>query len=213
MAPETAVRVLVVPVFKRYWLWHAWKIAAPVSTTPQKPWQQGKDLQEKAQLFLAGIQRWGSKQGEQQWHKLATAPEGTFNHKLFRYRQSSSVLGYVSTGMKCARLHAEGCQILWLVAPGNERARPESGTVLRLSVSRCLQDSRQNLSTAVHDAKQHTVKQVVRGSGGLLTTATPCVVLAKELVSRASPLPGVAVWSHRGRGGGCRAMSQKVIAQ
>lgn len=92
MAPETAVRVLVVPVFKRYWLWHAWKIAAPVSTTPQKPWQQGKDLQEKAQLFLAGIQRWGSKQGEQQWHKIATAPEGTFNHKLFRYVQQQAAV-------------------------------------------------------------------------------------------------------------------------
>lgn len=83
MAPGTSVRVLVVPVFKRYWLWHAWK-SAPASSTPPKPWQEGSTVQEKFKLLLGSIQRWGGKQGEQQWHKLATAQEGTFNHKLFR---------------------------------------------------------------------------------------------------------------------------------
>jgi hypothetical protein len=105
MGPETAVRVLAVPVFKRYWLWHGWKVAAPVSNTPPKPWQQGKDLQEKAQLFLAGIQRWGSKQAEQQWHKLSTAPEGTFNHKLFRCStcRAVEVCWEVSAQRLCAK--------------------------------------------------------------------------------------------------------------
>ena len=83
MVSGTTVRVLVLPVFKRYWLWHAWK-EAPVSTAPEKPWQEGHDLREKFSLLLGSIQRWGSKQGEQQWHKLATAPEGSFNHRLFR---------------------------------------------------------------------------------------------------------------------------------
>lgn len=84
--PESgAVKVLVVPVFKRYWLFHAWRTAAAAASAPPKPWQQGSSLTEQLQLLLAAIQRWGSKQGEQQWQKIVTAPEGTFNHKLHRY--------------------------------------------------------------------------------------------------------------------------------
>lgn len=83
VAQNTTVRVLVLPVFKRYYLWHAWK-EAPVSSTPPKPWREGDSLQEKLKLLLGSVQRWGSKQGEQQWHKLTTAPAGTFNHRLFR---------------------------------------------------------------------------------------------------------------------------------
>jgi hypothetical protein len=86
MTKGTAITVLVIPVFRRYWLWHAWR-SAPASSTPPKPWQEGSSLQEKLQLLLGSVQRWGSKQGEQQWHKIATAPGGTFNHKLFRLAQ------------------------------------------------------------------------------------------------------------------------------
>jgi len=81
---STAVRVLVLPLFKRYWLWHAWKEAAPASSGPPKPWREGGSVHEKLKLLAGSVQRWGSKQGEQQWHKLATAPEGTLNHRLFR---------------------------------------------------------------------------------------------------------------------------------
>lgn len=83
MAPGTQVRVAVVPIFQRYWLWHAWK-SAPAASTAPKPWQEGSSLQQKLQLLLGSIQRWGSTQADQQWHKIATAPEGTFNHRLFR---------------------------------------------------------------------------------------------------------------------------------
>lgn len=83
MPDSGAVKVLVVPVFRRYWLFHAWRTAAAASAPP-KPWQQGSSLGEQLQLLLGALQRWGSKQGEHQWQKIATAPEGTFNHKLHR---------------------------------------------------------------------------------------------------------------------------------
>ena len=93
MVSGTTVRVLVLPVFKRYWLWHAWK-EAPVSTAPEKPWQEGHDLREKFSLLLGSIQRWGSKQGEQQWLR--------WQFRLFRRDFRGNQRGKLSRGFPSA---------------------------------------------------------------------------------------------------------------
>lgn len=110
MPDSGSVKVLVVPVFKRYWLFHAWKTKAPPGAPP-KPWQQGSSLGEQLQLLLGAVQRWGIKQGEQQWQKITTAPKGTFNHKLHWYVVShlAAACGhccscmYASTHPPCCR--------------------------------------------------------------------------------------------------------------
>lgn len=69
---EAPTRALVVPVFRRYWLWHAWQEgggAAAVVTAggkgagaskPLRDWREGVNLEEKAQLLGQRATRWVS---------------------------------------------------------------------------------------------------------------------------------------------------------
>lgn len=98
------MRVLVLPFYRRYWLLHAWRASQPQSAaadaaagahmTPHdtslaaaaaRSWQQGATLQDKVRGLGGALQAWGARTADAQWHKLVAAPEGTFNHRLYRW--------------------------------------------------------------------------------------------------------------------------------
>jgi hypothetical protein len=66
---EPTTRVLLVPIFRRYWLWHAERAAVAVAADsgagPKtdhalRDWRQGRNLEEKAQLLGLTANRWVS---------------------------------------------------------------------------------------------------------------------------------------------------------
>ena len=61
---EESTRVLLVPIFRRYFLWHAWggPVAAAGSPagTALRPWREGRNLEEKAQLLTQSASAWVS---------------------------------------------------------------------------------------------------------------------------------------------------------
>lgn len=85
-----AFNVLVVPVYKRYWLLHAWKVAAG-SKGPPPPWHQGESVGDKLKLLRKQIQYQALQRINKQWHAMETAKDGTLNNGLYR----------CSTGAKC----------------------------------------------------------------------------------------------------------------
>ena len=72
---EGPTRVLLVPIFRRYWLWQAWgqRAAAAVGGEGQRAahkalrdWREGQNLEEKAQLLGQHFSRWVRPQQQQQ---------------------------------------------------------------------------------------------------------------------------------------------------
>lgn len=71
---ESATRAVVLPIFRRYWLWHAWQEAggaaaagaskagrnagAAATATAPRSWREGVNLEEKAQLLGQQATRW-----------------------------------------------------------------------------------------------------------------------------------------------------------
>ena len=53
------VKILALPIFRRYWLYHAWHDpeAATVARAV-KDWRKGMNLEEKMQLLSEKIQLW-----------------------------------------------------------------------------------------------------------------------------------------------------------
>lgn len=49
------VKVLVVPVLRRYWLFHAWK-EVPAHERVTKNWKDAPSLKEKASILLSSLQ-------------------------------------------------------------------------------------------------------------------------------------------------------------
>ena len=70
---EEAGRVLLVPIFRRHWLWYAWgertaaaaiagagRAAAAAAAKPPRNWRQGQNLEEKMQLLGQQARAWVS---------------------------------------------------------------------------------------------------------------------------------------------------------
>lgn len=68
---EEAARVLLVPIFRRHWLWYAWGgrtaaaaveagRAAAAAVKPPRDWRQGVNLEEKAHLLSQLARSWVS---------------------------------------------------------------------------------------------------------------------------------------------------------
>lgn len=63
-------RVLLIPIFRRYWLWHAWggqaataaagSAARVAQAQVPRPWREGRNLEEKAQLLGQTARAWVS---------------------------------------------------------------------------------------------------------------------------------------------------------
>lgn len=95
---EGPTRALVVPVFRRYWLWHAWRegggVAAGAAQAGGKAgkqlrdWKEGMNLEEKAQLLGQHVNRWVQSRLWNEWRKLETAQEGTMRNRGFRMAQA-----------------------------------------------------------------------------------------------------------------------------
>lgn len=69
---EPSTRVLLLPIFRRYWLWHAQRVAAtaaadagagPKADQALRDWRQGRNLEEKAQLLGLTANHWVSRAG------------------------------------------------------------------------------------------------------------------------------------------------------
>eukprot|EP00879_Flechtneria_rotunda_P018681 GHRR01019604.1.p1 GENE.GHRR01019604.1~~GHRR01019604.1.p1 ORF type:complete len:226 (+),score=64.07 GHRR01019604.1:759-1436(+) len=107
------VKVLIIPVLRRYWLFHAWKEVAAELQVP-KPWQQGADVREKATLLFSKLQTKAVGTFQKQWRKLETASEGTMNNKLFRFAQNvSSRVDPSETFLKALPQQASNLQIVY----------------------------------------------------------------------------------------------------
>ena len=53
------VRMLAMPVYRRYWLYHAWQDPqAPATAKATKHWRQGVNLEERMQLLSERFQLW-----------------------------------------------------------------------------------------------------------------------------------------------------------
>ncbi len=53
------VRILTLPVFRRYWLYHAWHDPQAATVAKNvKNWREGVNLEEKMQLLSEKIQLW-----------------------------------------------------------------------------------------------------------------------------------------------------------
>jgi hypothetical protein len=76
---EPSTRVLVLPIFRKYWLWHADR--ALVAAAPEaagkalKSWREGRNLEEKLQLLGQSANVWVSSDTHsnyvrhtQEWH-------------------------------------------------------------------------------------------------------------------------------------------------
>lgn len=51
------VRVLSMPIFRKYWLYHAWQDASvPATNTVGKHWRQGATLNERTRLLASSMQ-------------------------------------------------------------------------------------------------------------------------------------------------------------
>jgi len=100
------VKALVLPVFRRYWLWNSWEIsnsaavasrAAAASTTSAstqatnfktKTWRDGHTLEER--FALAGDQvlnKFKQRLGAE-WHKLESARDGSLRNRMYRLAQA-----------------------------------------------------------------------------------------------------------------------------
>ena len=55
-----SVRVLVFPVFRKHWLFHAWHESAETASSTLKDWRSGVNLEEKLQLIGQQSSEWVS---------------------------------------------------------------------------------------------------------------------------------------------------------
>ena len=80
---------LVVPIFRRYWLWHAWTDASvAASRPPLKPWKEGSTLEEKVSLLGQNITNTVMQRVMKEWRLLEAAKEGTLRNKGYRLAQA-----------------------------------------------------------------------------------------------------------------------------
>jgi hypothetical protein len=53
MAQQPPVKIVAFPIFRRYWIYHAWQepAALAAATSSQKDWRKGANLEEKLSLL------------------------------------------------------------------------------------------------------------------------------------------------------------------
>ncbi|KXZ43407.1 hypothetical protein GPECTOR_91g561 [Gonium pectorale] len=81
----TKVKVVVVPVYQKHWLYQAW-IESPAAEASDRAlhWTQGGSIQEKASLLGKEIGSKISHAAQQQWQSVQAAEEGTFKDRLYQ---------------------------------------------------------------------------------------------------------------------------------
>ncbi|BDA42909.1 hypothetical protein COCOBI_03-8020 [Coccomyxa sp. Obi] len=89
MSHQPIIKILAFPIFRRYWLYHAWEEpgAAAAAAKSIKSWRKGANLEEK--LDLLGQQA-SAKIYEKilaQWRDLQAAKSGSIKHWLYRLAQ------------------------------------------------------------------------------------------------------------------------------
>ncbi|EFN57694.1 hypothetical protein CHLNCDRAFT_142893 [Chlorella variabilis] len=95
---EPTTRVLLLPIFRRHWLWHAEGGAAAAAAAAAdvqgkagqalRNWREGRNLEEKVQLLGQRANRWVQRRLWTEWHKLETASEGTLRNRGYRMAQA-----------------------------------------------------------------------------------------------------------------------------
>ena len=100
------VRLLVLPVFRNYWLYHVLEAPQALQHTASKSWQDGSSIQEKLQLLgrqaankVPYPQQTSQSQPRhnsealdaqvqssvaERWRQVETAKDGTFKNRLYR---------------------------------------------------------------------------------------------------------------------------------
>lgn len=84
------LRVLVLPVFRNYWLWEALPSQRGVAAAPKAlaNWRTGQNLEEKAHLIGLHVSRWLQSKLNMEWQKLVQAPDGSWRNRGFRMAQA-----------------------------------------------------------------------------------------------------------------------------
>ncbi|KAL3160134.1 hypothetical protein ABBQ32_010907 [Trebouxia sp. C0010 RCD-2024] len=108
------VKILALPIFRRYWLYHAWHDpqAATVARAA-KDWRKGVNLEEKMQLLSEKLQLWGWEKLVKQWRSMELAKERTI--KSYMYRLAQAVLAREEpeeTFLKSVPQHLASLQII-----------------------------------------------------------------------------------------------------
>ncbi|KAL4445774.1 hypothetical protein ABPG77_008973 [Micractinium sp. CCAP 211/92] len=101
---EPTTRAIVLPIFRRYWLWHAWQEAgsaaagasnagskagaAATSSNMLRSWRDGVNIEEKTQLLGQQATRWVQNKLWAEWRKLEVAPEGSLRNRGYRMAQA-----------------------------------------------------------------------------------------------------------------------------
>ena len=90
VVPTERATALVIPIFRRYWLWHGWKdpMANVQMKEALKPWRQGATLEEKFSLLIQRLNIALMNRVMKEWHQLESAKEGTLRNKGYRLAQS-----------------------------------------------------------------------------------------------------------------------------
>ncbi|KAJ9521118.1 hypothetical protein QJQ45_022869, partial [Haematococcus lacustris] len=81
------VKVLVVPVYRRHWMFHAWVDGTGeqlASKGEAEWWKQGSTLQERASALGAHLNRKLNSTVSQQWQLMEASKEGTFRNWMYR---------------------------------------------------------------------------------------------------------------------------------
>lgn len=86
-------QVLVLPVFRHYWLWHSLDGAAASAAAAALPkaladWRSGANLEEKFHLMGQHLSRWFQQRLQSEWQKLKVAPDGSLRNWGFKMAQA-----------------------------------------------------------------------------------------------------------------------------
>lgn len=86
---DKAVKILILPIYRRYWLYHAWQEpgAFHSSLRPSNNWRKGENLEEKLQLLTRAWSDWIQQRMLQQWRDLEAAKDGSIKSRFYRLAQ------------------------------------------------------------------------------------------------------------------------------
>lgn len=89
MSVGVPVRILVIPIFRRYWCFHAIEDAKAAQTLAMEAssieWRKGANLEEKLSLLGTKVSSLAHGKIVQQWKKLEAAPDGSIKNRIFKY--------------------------------------------------------------------------------------------------------------------------------
>ncbi|GAX80380.1 hypothetical protein CEUSTIGMA_g7819.t1 [Chlamydomonas eustigma] len=84
---SNCTKVLVLPVYRRTWLLHAWNEATTNQAISAPDWKTGASLQEKLSMASLQIKYKFDSTVKTQWRELQAAKEGSFRSYLYRLAQ------------------------------------------------------------------------------------------------------------------------------